>query len=132
MRRANAFALPPQIPNQGPLTRGPSIFRPHLPRGAPHGRLHGPVDTRGLLPRVRVLCAICASRGPHAALPRGLSAASHPRGGPARHVSARLPARSPRVSSPPGPLATSTPTGKYPLFAIFYRQDLIKIRLKIK
>ena len=63
------------------------------------------LDTCGLLPHVRALCAICASRGPPtalpciralcatyvsrgppAALPHGLRAASHPRGGPACHI----------------------------------------------
>ena len=35
-------------------------------------------------------------RGSHDPLPRGLNAASHPRGGPARHMSARHRACSPR------------------------------------
>ena len=51
--------------------------------------MHGP------LPRGRALCASCAPRGPPTALPRGLSAESHPCGGPARHVSARWSSRSP-------------------------------------
>ena len=41
MRCGNAFALPPPIPNQGPLSRGPSKCRPPMPHGAPHGRLRG-------------------------------------------------------------------------------------------
>ena len=77
---------------------GPPYANPLLTRGAPHGRLHGPawtpVDTRGLLPCVCALCATCASRGPPAAQTRGLSAASHPLGGPAHHISSRAgPAR---------------------------------------
>ena len=53
------------------------------------------VDPRGPLPRGRTLCASCASPGPPTALPRGLSAASHPCGGLARHVSFRRWARLP-------------------------------------
>ena len=60
---------------------------PPVPRGAPHGRPRGPVDTRGLLPRVRALCAACTLRGPPAALPRCHSATSHPCSGPTCHVS---------------------------------------------
>ena len=63
---------------------------------APHTGAH--VDLRGCVatcqvpaPPVRHL----ATRGPPVALPRGLSAASHQRGGPARHVSARQHSRSP-------------------------------------
>ena len=55
--------------------------------GAPHGCPRGRVDTRGLLPRVRALCASCDPRGPPAALPRGLSAVSHPHGSPVHHIS---------------------------------------------
>ena len=65
-------------------------------RGAPHGR------PRGAMCRVAT-CHIAAppvchlaTRGPPVALPRGLSASSHPLGGPARHVSARQLSRSPR------------------------------------
>ena len=46
------------------------------------------VDPCGLLP---CLHATCASRGPRAALPRGLSVVLHPRAGPARHISFRAP-----------------------------------------
>ena len=63
---------------------------------APHTGAH--VDLRGRVatchvpaPPVRHL----ATRGPPVALPRGLSAASHPRSGPARHVSVRQHFRSP-------------------------------------
>ena len=87
--RSNVFALPPQSPNQGPLTRGPFICQApcHV---APHtGVRVDPCRHVWPLPCVRPTCALC---GPPAALPRGLSAASHPRGGPAHHV-----------SSPPGP-----------------------------
>ena len=80
----NAFALPPPIPNQGPLTRGPFSYHPLSPCGT---LTSVRVDTRGLLPCVRALCATSASRGPSVALPRGLSATSHPRGGPTCHVS---------------------------------------------
>ena len=68
----------------------------------PHERLRGPVDTRGLLPRVRVLCAT-----------RGLAT------WPQRRVASAQWSRAPRVSSPPGPLATSAPAGKYPPFCDF-------------
>ena len=71
---------------QGPtMPVGPPYA--NLPRGAPHGHPRGPAWSRGPLPRGRSLCAFCAPRGPPTALPRGLSAASHPCGGPARHVS---------------------------------------------
>ena len=71
------------------------LTKAHYPVGPPladltrHVAPHtgGHVDPRGLLPRVCALCATCASRGPPAALPRGLTATSHQRDGPARHVS---------------------------------------------
>ena len=73
MGRFNAIALPPQSYYQGPLTRGPSNCQPpcHV---EPHTGVR--VDPGGLLPCVH---ATCTSRGPCAALPRGLSATSHPR-----------------------------------------------------
>ena len=91
----NCVTVPTLLP--GPhYTCGPSICQPYLPHGAPHGRPRGPAWSRGHLPRVRALKATCAPHGPPVALPRGLSAASHPCGGPARHVSARRRTRSPR------------------------------------
>ena len=77
---------------------GPSPAKPPPPPSchvAPHTGIRvDPRGPRGLPPRVRALCASCASRGPPAALPRGLRAASHQRGGPARHVSSLIgPAR---------------------------------------
>ena len=63
------------------------------------------VDPRGLLPCVSALCATCVSRGSPAALPRGLNAASHPHGGPTRHVSLR-----------PGPARHISSCGKYTPF----------------
>ena len=66
-------------------------------RGAPHGCPRGPAWSRGHLPRARAPpVRHLATRGPPMALPRGLSASSHPRGGPARHVSARQHSHSPR------------------------------------
>ena len=66
----NAFVLPPQNPNQSPLTRGPSKCQPlHSPRGALSGIR---VDSRGpyhaSAPPVRHLRAVWAG----AALPCGL------------------------------------------------------------
>ena len=84
--RGNAFALPPQTPNKGPLTRGPSKCRP-------------PVTWRPT--RVSAWTRVaschvstpCASRA-RAALPRGLAcrvaSAQVPRttsASPTRHVS---------------------------------------------
>ena len=90
----NCVTAHPLLP--GPhYTRWPSNCRPLLQRGAPHGCPRGPAWSRGLLPRGRALCASCTSRGPPTALPHGLSTASHPCGGPARHVSARCWARLP-------------------------------------
>ena len=87
MGHCNAFALPPQSPNQGPLNRGPSICRPPATWHPTRASAWTHVDTCGILPCVHVLCATCASCEPPAALPRGLSATLHPRGGPAHHVS---------------------------------------------
>ena len=65
-------------------------------RGAPHGRPRGAMGRVATChvaaPPVRHL----ATRGPPVALPRGLSASSHPLGGPVHHVSARQLSRSPR------------------------------------
>ena len=74
-----AIVLPPLYSNQGPLTHRPFTRQPphHM---APLTGVR--VDLRGLLPRVRTTCA---SRGPCAALPRGLSATSHPRWSHAPH-----------------------------------------------
>ena len=92
----NTFALLPPLPNQSPLYPWALHMPTSLPRGAPHGRPRGLAWMRGPLPRGCALCAFCAPRGPPTALPRGLSAASQPCGGPVRHVSARRSSRSPR------------------------------------
>ena len=86
-RRAVRICVTAPIYLPGPTNPWALHLPTPLPHGAPHGRPRGPVDPRGLLPRVYALCATCASRGPPAALPRGLSAALHPRGGPACHIS---------------------------------------------
>ena len=86
--RRRSYATRPSIPVGPPCES--------LPCGAPHGCPRGPAWSRGPLPRGRTLCASCARRGPPTALPRGLSAAWHPCGGPARHVSARQSSRSSR------------------------------------
>ena len=84
-------------PMNSPVPTNPWAL--HLPtnlaRGA-HTGAHVDPRCRVALRHVAARCASCASRGPPAALPRGLRAASHPRGGPARHVSARRLPRSPR------------------------------------
>ena len=96
-RGAVCICVTAPIYYQGPLTRGPFTCRPpyHM---APLTGVH--VDPRGLLPRVRATCAL---RGLRAALPRGLSAALHPRAGLARHVSLRSPhhPRGPWINPPP-------------------------------
>ena len=107
------LALPPPLSNQGPLYSWALHLPAYLPRGAPHGCPRGRADTRGLLPRVRTLCASCASSGLPVALPRGLSATSHPRGGPACHVSA-----------PAGPARHVTlQVSKIPFFVILIRKN---------
>ena len=63
--RFNANALPPLIPNQGPLTRGPSICPPHPPRGTPHERPRGPAWTRVASCHVSAPCAPLAPRVAH-------------------------------------------------------------------
>ena len=100
--RFNANALPPLIPNQGPLTHGPSTCRPHLPRGAPHGRPHGPAWTRVASCHMSVPCAPHAPRVGH---PRPYHVASAPR---------RIRAVVPRATSAcqPVSLAMSAPAGK--------------------
>ena len=60
MECGNAFALPPEHFNHGPLTRGPSNCQPSLPRGASHGHLHGPAWPPATCPRpMRLAWAIC-------------------------------------------------------------------------
>ena len=93
--RGNAIALPPPTTYQGPLYPWALHLRNpcHV---APHTGAHVVLRCRVAPRHVAAPCASCAPRGPPAALPRGLRAGSHPRGGPARHVSARRLPRSPR------------------------------------
>ena len=101
----------PTIPMGPPLPSLPATWRPS--RASAWGRPHG------LLPRVS---ATYASRGPAVALPRGLSATSHPHSGPARHV-----------SSPPGPARHVTlQVSKIPFFCDFNKEKHLKFSLKIK
>ena len=74
--RGNAFVLMPQYSHQGPLTRGPFTRQPSC-HVAPLTAVR--VDPCGLLPRVRALCATCASRGLAQPCHVALHAASHPR-----------------------------------------------------
>ena len=59
---SNAFALPPQTPNQGPLTCGPFTRQPFSPCGASHGHLRGPAWPPATCPRHLRLA--WAMRGP--------------------------------------------------------------------
>ena len=118
--------LPPQSTIRGPLTRGPSIC--HVPRGAPHVAPHTfiRVDTRGLLPRVRALCATYASRRARAARPHGLAC---------RIASARVPCASSAqraTSAPHATLAWGMWNKITPFFAILSIKIQLKIKLKIR
>ena len=74
----NAFALPPQTTNQGPLTRGPSTCQPLTFHVAPLPCVR--VDSRGPCHASAPPCATRVPRGLARLCHVALRAASHPRG----------------------------------------------------
>ena len=91
--RFNASALPPQTPNQGPLTRGPSICQPphatwHPSRASVWTRVASCHVSAPPAPPMRHLRLVWAMRGPATWPQCHIASALVPRhGSSARHMS---------------------------------------------
>ena len=86
----------PQFLTRAHYTRGPSICQPSVTWRPTRASTWTRVVAWPPCHEAAPPCTSCAPRGPRAALPRGLRAASYPCGGPAHHVSARRLPHSPR------------------------------------
>ena len=121
----NAFALPPPLSYQGPLSHGPSNCQPPPPPPVCHvAPLTGVRVDRVDCMATCHMSAPCAPPAPHASHTWLCHVASVPH---RTHVVV------PRATSarPQLPLATSAPVGKKPLFAIL-NKDIYSIKIQIK